>query len=793
MKKTVLLLVTSSCLALSHAAHIGVNFSENDGNQAWTNLVDTIGPLETLTANFNPTNNPTGGPGNVRTGTLAAGTLEGLVDDSGTAVSTTVTWASANAWYSGSGTADNEARLAVGYLDDGGAGATIDVINIPYDSYDVYVLLNSDAGPTHDSEVPLINGTPVLDANFPAFGNLAGSGGLWIEADGVTRGNYVVGRGISGSTLNIAGQNNTGNRIGIAGFIIEEVDRTDGDGDGLPDSWETANNLDPGDDGTTNPDNGADGNPDGDGLTNLEEFQRGTDPRDADSDDDSLNDEVETNTGIYVDDTNTGTDPNEADSDGDTLADNLENNSGVFNSATDPGTDPNAADTDGDGFPDNIENNSGINNGAGDPGTNPNLSDTDMDNLPDDWEVANLLDPGSAVGDNGEQGDGDNDGSPNSRELAQGTDPNDSDSDDDNLLDGVEDGTGIFVDATMTGSSPLNADTDGDTLTDDLETGGVSGTDPNLADTDGDFFRDDWELANNRNPLNADDGLSSDNGAIGLNFGAGRGANAFLELTDEAGIARQTNWNNLSGATGDQVVLVDEQGADSGATVTWATEEEWSAGAPETPDGKLLTGWVTVIDGAISNTISIAAIPFANYDLVVYTNHDRGFEDVVLSEASDAFPAVRLRENDPDVAGLQPLSQQVASAEGDLTQAGSFFYIPGVSGDNIDLIMNGGGDLAGQGSTNRGAITAIQIISAEPSIKLEITDLTRTPSATAGFDDVTITWRSVAGRTYGIETGESLNDFLEIDDVTAIGPLTSYTQTVPSTTVKGFYRVIEQD
>ena len=116
----------------------------------------------------------------------------------------------------------------------------------------------------------------------------------------------------------------------------------------MPDAYETSNGLDP------NVDDSA-GDLDGDGLTNLEEFNGGTDPQDDDSDDDGLLDGVETNTGSYVSASDTGTDPRNADSDEDGLSDGAENNSGVFNSATDTGTDPNNADTDGDTFTDGDE------------------------------------------------------------------------------------------------------------------------------------------------------------------------------------------------------------------------------------------------------------------------------------------------------------------------------------------------------------------------------------------------------------------------------------------------------
>ncbi len=55
---------------------------------------------------------------------------------------------------------------------------------------------------------------------------------------------------------------------------------TDRDGDGLPDGWEQANGQDP---RSASGDDGAKGDPDADGQTNLQEFLAGTLPNDADS------------------------------------------------------------------------------------------------------------------------------------------------------------------------------------------------------------------------------------------------------------------------------------------------------------------------------------------------------------------------------------------------------------------------------------------------------------------------------------------------------------------------------
>ena len=89
--------------------------------------------------------------------------------------------------------------------------------------------------------------------------------------------------------------------IFIAGTSLSALlDVDDNDGDGLPNAWEIQFGLDPDDNGSIDVNNGPDGDPDGDDLSNLEEFNRQTFPNDEDSDDDTLFDNVETNTGIWI-------------------------------------------------------------------------------------------------------------------------------------------------------------------------------------------------------------------------------------------------------------------------------------------------------------------------------------------------------------------------------------------------------------------------------------------------------------------------------------------------------------
>ena len=147
----------------------------------------------------------------------------------------------------------------------------------------------------------------------------------------------------------------------IDNLIISTGPDGDDDEDGLPNSYEIANDLDP-DDATG--DNGAEGDPDGDGFSNIDEYENKTNPQNPDTDGDGLVDSVENGSGDYDGPEATGTDPLNPDTDGDNLIDGVENPTLSYdpeNPEEQPGTDPNLNDTDGDGFSDGNEVASGRN------------------------------------------------------------------------------------------------------------------------------------------------------------------------------------------------------------------------------------------------------------------------------------------------------------------------------------------------------------------------------------------------------------------------------------------------
>ena len=182
---------------------------------------------------------------------------------------------------------------------------------------------------------------------------------------------------------------------------------------------------------------------DGDGLTNQQEVEIGTDPLNPDTDADELGDGEE-----YL---RQGTDPLNQDSDGDTLSDGEE----VLRRQTDP-LNP---DTDQDGLNDGDEVLRG---------TDPLHPDTDRDELTDGDEVQRGTDPLKTDSDDDKLNDGE--------EVRIGTNPLNPDTDSDGLIDGDE---------APPCPDPLNPDTDGDGIIDGQDLDPCDPNNPSLTATAG--------------------------------------------------------------------------------------------------------------------------------------------------------------------------------------------------------------------------------------------------------------------------------------------------------------------
>ena len=123
-----------------HAQSIGINFTSDRDLTAELAPDEVAGHPDVAQANWNST---TGGA--IGNATNLLGLTPGtLVDSDGAPTGAQVAWTSDGTWNTNNGTTSGDNKLMNGYIDHTGVGATVEVTNITYASYDVYVYFGSD-------------------------------------------------------------------------------------------------------------------------------------------------------------------------------------------------------------------------------------------------------------------------------------------------------------------------------------------------------------------------------------------------------------------------------------------------------------------------------------------------------------------------------------------------------------------------------------------------------------------------------------------------------------------------
>ncbi|HWW81592.1 MAG TPA: hypothetical protein VNY82_18475, partial [Steroidobacteraceae bacterium] len=109
--------------------------------------------------------------------------------------------------------------------------------------------------------------------------------------------------------------------------------------------------------------------------------------------------------------------------------------------------------------------------------------------------------------------------------------------------------------------------------------------------------------------------------ATGIKF-VGQGS--AMASAEAAGVVAQSNWNNAAGASSTSpLVLLDQTGASSGATVTWSTNGIYKLPITDTAgNNRMMRGYLDAVGG--TTTVTVAGLPVnaGGYTVYVYADGD---------------------------------------------------------------------------------------------------------------------------------------------------------------------------
>ncbi len=117
---------------------------------------------------------------------------------------------------------------------------------------------------------------------------------------------------------------------------------------------------------------------------------------------------------------------------------------------------------------------------------------------------------------------------------------------------------------------------------------------------------------------------SGSSNAISIDF---VGGDIAMSSTEVAGVVAEPNWNNASGASSSSpLVLVDDTGAATTATVAWSSHNVWETPITDQPgNARMMKGYLDT-GNSTTTTVSVAGLPVhaGGYQVYVYADGDNG-------------------------------------------------------------------------------------------------------------------------------------------------------------------------
>lgn len=197
--------------------------------------------------------------------------------------------------------------------------------------------------------------------------------------------------------------------------------------------------------------------------------------------------------------------------------------------------------------------------------------------------------------------------------------------------------------------------------------------------------------------------------SISINFGSNEGT---IPDSSTAGLSSVTgsNWNQFSDASqSTRQALKDNNGAATGADVTWSSKNIWqTSAAPTTGDGQLLKGY---LDDGNGINITVSGLDFLTYGVYIYCNTDNGtdFSAKTVNGISYTW------NGSSTVTGSSGWGATGTTDQ--LIEGTNVLYVDGQTASSLTIGSTGNSS----GTGTRGCISGIQIVNTYDGAKIAAT------------------------------------------------------------------------